>query len=391
VIRARPRPLLELPEPGYELRFKKVRVKWRGGDDVAADPVFEEMRARRLGQLMEPARARVYTPPDFFGDESFGSKTSFLTPAVFALLPRDLDYGWLHDLRARASPAVTAMGAPLKWDDLLQAMEASPSGAIAVGARRALTRAQLSVVDYEEFRSRERPYASLRDVDRWQADKAALDAIVLTDPLSGFVGIDVDDMRSALQLPERLPSPSDPRFRLRMIEGVLLGADRPERQKNLMPYALRAAASAIDVLDREATGNALDGLLRSGHRYALGDKLRSSLTSKLLTPRRSFEQGHTRSTSVVNAVLDTAAQDLDDMDLALEDVAGDRQPLEGYQIVEHDPRDYLEGQAADMAAGWARQIYKQERAVASTETAIRALCATFSTVIFNNKLYQRQR
>lgn len=337
-----------------------------------------------LRDLVEPARAQRDDPPDYFGDESFGAQRSYLTPAVFALMPPRLEYGWLRALRAQVPEAERS---ELKWDHLCKAMKNAPHGEISIGAEKTLSLALLTVLDYEEMRSRERPYSRADAGERWMADLSLTDTLLMTDPLAQLAGAEIEDVRARLGLPGELPDPGDPGFLKRVIEGRLLELDRPEAQPHLMPYSLRATATAVDCLDEQALARKADELLRSGHRYGIEEKLRASTVENVVGTRRSFEQGQTRPTMVVNSLLGAIGPGYDTY---YDDMLAGRAPRRpATMVVEHAAVDFEEGQAADMAAGWARHLYNQALKTGSPESGVRALCAHFKGLIFNGKLYQR--
>lgn len=326
-----------------------------------------------LHDLPAVTSASVAAPPDTYGDESFGHVVALRSPLALAQLPRGLEYGWLQDLRVVEHLSVDE---PLKWSHLARALATAPRGSIALGAAKTLSRALIVLLDLDRLREELGFGRGASDHSRFYEDAAVSDYLLATDPLVHVAGAGLEDMRVALGMPPPLPTPDNLTFLARAINGAFGHAERPERHLDHLLYAIRSPAVMADWMDPRTWDQESEHLRDA--RYGVMEKLEARVLHRALGPARSFEVGHEPPTRVLNALCAVAAP------RPSFDNGYHRGPYP--PIVEHQAKDFSEGQAADLAAGWAVSIYQ---GAGTHDRGLRELCSQFQGVIVNGELHQR--
>ena len=334
---------------------------------------------------------------DTFGDEAHGEKASNQGPIFHAQLPVAVHLGWLHDLRAGERLGANE---PAKWAHLARVIANSPHGSVSAGAERALSAALVSAFSVEEERRKARQ-------DGWNHPEPwgsyILDALIAEDmlkkdPLLRAASIDAIAASGALGSPPPLPDPNDPNWLPQVLQGAPSRKNRLEAHESLLVFATRSAAVGARVLDPKVRlrrvrelgrhrlylvgGRAGD---RSGFRQ-VADAATRDLLREDLGRVRSLDLGHPLTIPLLErarrSILRPTHEELIRSYLEGGRVVSPRSP----GFVEHDDRESEHGQAADMAAGWARQEYLL---AATHAEGIRRVCHHFAGLVFNHRLYQR--
>ena len=214
---------------------------------------------------------------DTFADESFATTDSWRSKIALAQLPRGGDYSWLHDLRRRSGlPATEAV----KWRHLAPVLRNERHGEIAQGAEVTLSKALISVLDLDQYRSM-LDFDTTGPIGRALADDAICNRIIMDEPTlqaawtghsPTVVGRDLglstaqreenwlDAARQGLGLKRSLVSLEGAELRTAMIGAVIVGDRRPEKHKRLLMFGLSGSATLTDWFDDAAWDRAFGAL-----------------------------------------------------------------------------------------------------------------------------------